>query len=69
VQRIQRELAIRARLKHPNIIAVYGYTHGFGPLVAIVSRWAENGSLVDYLEHSGVVLPLIRRLDIVRFSL
>jgi len=71
VQRIRRELGICARLKHKNIIAMCGYTYGFGPLMAIVSPWAENGSLTTYLERheKDAVLTLLRRLEIVRLFL
>ena len=50
LQRVQRELRTCAKLKHPHILPVYGYTFGFGPLMAIVSPWAENGNLTAYLE-------------------
>ncbi|KAJ8582914.1 kinase-like protein, partial [Rhizopogon salebrosus TDB-379] len=46
---IKRELQICARLKHTNILPVYGYTFGFGPVMAIVSPWAENGNLTAYI--------------------
>ncbi|KAG1852705.1 kinase-like protein, partial [Suillus subluteus] len=64
--RIKRELRICANLKHPNILPVYGYTYGFGPFIAIVSPWAENGNLSDYLKLNGVVLTLARRFRILR---
>ncbi|KAG1755340.1 kinase-like domain-containing protein [Suillus lakei] len=62
---MQRELRICASLKHANILPVYGYTSGFGPFIAIVSPWAENGNLTAYLEHEGATLTLIRRFQIV----
>ena len=64
-QRIKRELRICANLKHANILPVYGYTRGFGPFIAIVSPWAENGNLSDYLELEGAALTLVRRFEIV----
>jgi len=66
LQRVQRELRTCARLKHPHILPVYGYTFGFGPLMAIVSPWAENGNLTAYLEHEdAAILTLVRRFQIV----
>ncbi|KAG1896439.1 kinase-like domain-containing protein, partial [Suillus fuscotomentosus] len=62
---IMRELRICANLKHPNILSVYGYTYGFGPFIAIVSPWAENDNLSDYLELEGAALTLVRRFQIV----
>ncbi|KIK40073.1 hypothetical protein CY34DRAFT_807560 [Suillus luteus UH-Slu-Lm8-n1] len=66
IKRIKRELTICAKLKHANILPVYGYTHGFGPFLAIVSPWAENGNLSDYLEHEGTALTLVRRFEILK---
>ncbi|KAG1873607.1 kinase-like protein [Suillus subalutaceus] len=60
IKRIKRELRICAILKHPNILPIYGYTYGFGPFLAIVSPWAENGNLSDYLELKGTALTLLR---------
>ncbi|KAG2143611.1 kinase-like domain-containing protein [Suillus clintonianus] len=65
-KRITRELRICANLKHENILPVYGYTYGFGPYIAIVSPWAENGSLTAYLERVGADLTLVRRFQILR---
>ncbi|KAG1752440.1 kinase-like domain-containing protein [Suillus paluster] len=65
LQRTQRELRICASLKHANILPVYGYTSGFGPFIAIVSPWAENGNLTAYLERKGAILTLVRRFQIV----
>ncbi|KAG2035022.1 kinase-like domain-containing protein [Suillus americanus] len=65
IKRIKRELRICANLKHPNILPVYGYTYGFGPFMAIVSPWAENGNLSNYLELNGVALTLARRFRLL----
>ncbi|KAJ8581389.1 kinase-like protein [Rhizopogon salebrosus TDB-379] len=66
-KRIQRELRTCARLKHPNILSVYGYTFGFGPFMAIVSPWAENGNLTAYMEHADTAtLTVVRRFQILR---
>ncbi|KAG1833283.1 kinase-like domain-containing protein [Suillus subluteus] len=66
IKRVKRELRICANLKHPNILPVYGYTYGFGPFLAIVSPWAENGNLSDYLELKGTVLTLVRLFRLLR---
>jgi len=64
-QRIRRELKTCARLNHPNILPVYGYTHGFGLLMAIVCPWAKNGNLTTYLEDEDATLTFVRRFEIV----
>ncbi|KAG1734996.1 kinase-like protein [Suillus lakei] len=66
IKRILRELRICAKLKHPNILPVYGYTYGFGPFIAMVSPWAENGNLTAYLEREGAILTLLRRFQMLR---
>jgi len=66
-QRIQCELEIRAKLEHDNILPLYGYTRGFGILVAIVNPWAENGNLTAFLECEKEDLTAVRRFEIVSF--
>ncbi|KAG1763571.1 kinase-like domain-containing protein [Suillus placidus] len=66
IKRIRHELRICAGLKHANILPIYGYTYGFGPFIAIVSPWAENGNLSDYLELEGVGLTRVRRFRLLR---
>ncbi|KAG2068092.1 kinase-like protein [Suillus decipiens] len=66
IKRIKRELRICAKIQHPNILPVYGYTYGFGPFIAIVSPWAENGNLSEHLECEGAALTRIRRFPILR---
>jgi serine/threonine protein kinase len=65
MQRIRRELKTCARLNHPNILPVYGYTHGFGLLMAIVFPWAKKGNLTTYLEDEDATLTLVRRFEVV----
>ncbi|KAG1859333.1 hypothetical protein DFJ58DRAFT_726361 [Suillus subalutaceus] len=64
IKRIKHELRICANLNHPDILHVFGYTNGFGPFIAIVSPWAENGNLTVYMERKGVALTLIRRFQL-----
>ncbi|OAX35105.1 kinase-like protein [Rhizopogon vinicolor AM-OR11-026] len=65
-KRIRRELKICLRLKHPNILQVHGYTSGFGPFMAIVTPWAENGNLTTYLEREDTNLTIVKRFQILR---
>ncbi|KAG2343684.1 kinase-like protein [Suillus weaverae] len=66
IKRIKRELRICANLKHANILPIYGYSYGFGPFLAIVSPWAENGNLTVYLEREGAALTLVQRFQILK---
>ncbi|KAG1788863.1 kinase-like domain-containing protein, partial [Suillus plorans] len=60
------ELRISANINHANIVPIYGYTYGFGPFPAIVSRWAERGNLSDYLKREDAALTLLRKFQILR---
>jgi len=66
-QRIRRELKICARLRHENVLPVFGYTYGFGLLIGIVHPWAENGNLTTFLEREDSALRIVRRFKIVKF--
>ncbi|KAG2073674.1 kinase-like protein [Suillus decipiens] len=57
---------ICANLHHANILPVYGYTTGFGPFIAIVSPWAENGNLTTYLKREHANMTVLRRFEILR---
>ncbi|KAG1782870.1 kinase-like domain-containing protein [Suillus placidus] len=49
-----------------NILPICGYTYGFGPFLAIVSPWAENGNLSVYLEREGAAVTLVRQFELLR---
>ncbi|KAG2128968.1 kinase-like domain-containing protein [Suillus clintonianus] len=66
LKRINHELRICANLEHKNILPVYGYTKGFGPFIALVSPWAENGNLTAYLEREGADITLVRRFQVLK---
>jgi len=69
LQRIRRELKICAGVRHSNILPVLGHTSGFGPFVAIVSPWAENGNLTTYLEREDANVHVVRRFHMVSLGL
>ncbi|KAG2030107.1 kinase-like domain-containing protein [Suillus americanus] len=66
IKRIRRKIGNSAGLKHRNILPIYGYSLGFGLLIAIVTPWVENGSLAHYLEHNGETLSTRARFHILR---
>ena len=68
-QRIRHEFNICARLEHPNILPVHGFTSGFGPFLAIVSPWAEKGNLTNYLEREDANISVVKRFQLVNMSL
>jgi hypothetical protein len=52
-------------LEHVNILPLYGYTNGFGLFPALVSPWAENGNLTNYLELEYGRLTMVDKFNIV----
>lgn len=68
-QRLRREIRLWQRLKHENILPLYGTTSGFGLNKSMVCLWAENGCLNEYLRRRGCNLNLIDRFRIVSRAL
>ncbi|KAG1863252.1 kinase-like domain-containing protein [Suillus subalutaceus] len=66
IKRIRRELGTSAGLRHPNVLRVYGYSLGFGPLPAIVTPWVEQGNLSGFLEREGLSLTTAHRFKMLR---
>lgn len=63
-QRYYQELTIWKRLKHPNVVPVFGANADFAEF-CVVSPWMPEGELLKYLEkHPGA-----NRVEIVRKSL
>lgn len=57
-KRIRRELKVWGRLKHNSILPLWGVAIDFGPYVAMVCPWADNGTLTGFLERQEDVLTL-----------
>lgn len=49
-KRIRRELKVWGRLKHNSILPLWGVATDFGPYLAMVCPWVDNGTLTDFLE-------------------
>ncbi|KIJ09453.1 hypothetical protein PAXINDRAFT_172480 [Paxillus involutus ATCC 200175] len=65
-KKLRRELKVWARLKHENILPLFGVATGFGPFTALVCPWMDNGTLTSYLEHNREQLSLRDRLELLR---
>ncbi|KAG2099883.1 kinase-like domain-containing protein [Suillus discolor] len=57
-KRIRRELKVWGRLKHNSILPLWGVAIDFGPYLAMVCPWADNGTLTGFLERQEDVLTL-----------
>lgn len=72
IQRIVRELRIWSRMKHENILPLFGVWTNFGEQNANypvpVAPWMDDGDLFSYLQ-AHKELELADRLKIVSFSL
>ncbi|KAI5989919.1 kinase-like protein, partial [Pisolithus albus] len=49
---------------HSHVLSFYGTVDGFAPLPALVSPWAEKGTLTSYLGRNQTQLSYSRRLKI-----
>ncbi|KAG1821623.1 kinase-like domain-containing protein [Suillus subaureus] len=58
----RRELGIWKRLRHSNILKLMGATSDFGPSVALVAPWINNGTLTSFLHRNNQTLKLRDRL-------
>ncbi|KAF9235487.1 kinase-like domain-containing protein [Melanogaster broomeanus] len=63
-KRLRRELKVWEQLDHENILPLWGVVSGFGPMLAMVSPWAENGTLTSYL-HRHQRLPTRKSIQFV----
>ena len=63
LQSLAKELYIWSKLNHPNILGLEGFYVEDGRHPALVSKWIENGSVIDYLKKH----PDIPCLSIVSF--
>jgi hypothetical protein len=64
-QRLLDDFHARKQLHHENLLPLLGFSHGFGPLPAMVSPWIHNGSLTTYLDHQFTELTIEQKLRIV----
>ncbi|KAG2341955.1 kinase-like protein [Suillus weaverae] len=49
-KRVRRELKIWGRLKHNSILPLWGVATDFGPYLAMICPWVDNGALTGFLE-------------------
>ncbi|KAG1811893.1 kinase-like domain-containing protein [Suillus subaureus] len=54
--RVRRELKVWERLKHNGILPLWGVANDFGPYIAMVCPWADNGALTGFLDRRQNVL-------------
>lgn len=63
-RKFRRESQVWARLRHENIVALYGYaedTKMFGLFGALISPWCQNGDADKYLKDKGSMLTFEER--------
>ncbi|KAN0080140.1 Protein kinase-like domain containing protein [Tylopilus felleus] len=48
-KRLRREIMVWMKLKHGNVLPLFGTASGFGQFPAMVCPWLENGALTSYL--------------------
>ncbi|KIK13934.1 hypothetical protein PISMIDRAFT_688321 [Pisolithus microcarpus 441] len=66
IKRYQGEVHLWVTLTaHRHVLPLYGTVDGFAPLPALVSPWAENGTLADYVGRDHRRLSYDRKLEII----
>lgn len=53
------------RLKHPQVLPLYGVVSDFGPYPSMVCPWMDKGNLNNYLSGDGESLDVGGRYKIV----
>lgn len=56
-KRYEHEMNVWEKLKHDNILAIYGVITNLGP-IHIVSTWQENGNVLEYRTKNPDINPL-----------
>lgn len=65
IRRLSREIKLWLKLKHKNIVPLWGVADGFGPLPALVSPWLENGALTGYVQREHKMLSYNRKFALL----
>ncbi|KAG9218542.1 hypothetical protein CCMSSC00406_0001344 [Pleurotus cornucopiae] len=63
-KRLRRELAVWLKLKHPQVLPLYGIVSDFGPYPSMVCPWMDRGNLNNYLSGDGQSLNVEGRYKI-----
>jgi hypothetical protein len=62
---VRRELKVWGRLEHHSILPLWGVAKDFGPYIAMVCPWADNGALTGFLEHQQDKLSFQKKFLLV----
>ncbi|KAI6004856.1 kinase-like domain-containing protein [Pisolithus albus] len=66
IRRLKGEVYVWANLTpHQHVLRLYGTVNEFGHLPALVSPWAENGTLTNYVDPNRRHLSYDRKLKII----
>ncbi|KAG2041326.1 hypothetical protein BDR03DRAFT_1007172, partial [Suillus americanus] len=64
-KRLMNDFSKWKPLRHDNILILYGFAYGFGPVPAIVSPWMSNGSLSTYLDKNYDSLSMANKFGLL----
>ncbi|OAX34719.1 kinase-like protein [Rhizopogon vinicolor AM-OR11-026] len=65
-KRIRRELKVWVRLKHSTIVPLLGTAQVESSSLALVSQWMPSGTLCEYLEKQGTIIPPSARVGLAK---
>ncbi|KAG2103158.1 kinase-like domain-containing protein [Suillus cothurnatus] len=66
INRLFREIRLWLKLKHENIVPLWGVTDGAGSVPALVSPWLENGALTGFLQRKHETLSSSEKVALLR---
>ncbi|KAG1870696.1 kinase-like domain-containing protein [Suillus subalutaceus] len=66
VNRLFREIRLWLKLKHENVVPLWGVTDGAGSVPALVSPWLENGALTGFLQRKHETLSSSEKIALLR---
>ncbi|KIM57025.1 hypothetical protein SCLCIDRAFT_131509, partial [Scleroderma citrinum Foug A] len=54
IQRVLHEVSTWSKLRHRNIVTVFGITTTFDYTISLITEWADLGSAIDYVQNRVV---------------
>ncbi|KAG1828755.1 kinase-like protein [Suillus subalutaceus] len=66
IDRLFQEIRLWLKLKHDNIVPLWGVTDGAGSVPALVSPWLENGALTGFLQWKHETLSSSEKIALLR---
>lgn len=53
IQRVIRDVKLWTTLQHDNVLAPFGLTTNFSPVISLVTKWMDRGNAHDYVQNAS----------------